>query len=166
MKEKEMKTIGKWISEIVTEIKSYDMPDDKEKRDPAIKRFREEILRNTIEAKGMQATVVAFDSHGAGLAALESGEIDAYFGDQSILFGLFFASDLSESLVVSENTLTIEKHGLALPRGDTECRLARARAVSELYRTGSKGESSRTAFPGASPGIALQALFLLGPDMP
>jgi polar amino acid transport system substrate-binding protein/glutamate/aspartate transport system substrate-binding protein len=126
----------------------------------------EEILSNTLEAKGMQATVVAFDSHDAGLAALESGEIDAYFGDQSILFGLFFASDLSESLVVSENTLTIEKHGLALPRGDTDFRLAVDRAVSELYRSGRMVEFFKTAFPGASPGIALQALFLLGPDMP
>ena len=55
----------------------------------------EEVLRNTIEAKGMQATVVTFEAHDAALAALEAGEIDAYFGDQSILFGLFFASDLS-----------------------------------------------------------------------
>ena len=100
------------------------------------------------------------------MAALEAGEIDAYFGDQSILFGLFFASDASESLVVSENTLTVEKHGLALPRGDTDFRLAIDRAVSDLYRSGKMAEFFETAFPGASPGIALRALFLLGPDMP
>jgi polar amino acid transport system substrate-binding protein/glutamate/aspartate transport system substrate-binding protein len=126
----------------------------------------EEVLRNTIEAKGMQATVVTFEAHDAALAALEAGEIDAYFGDQSILFGLFFASDLSESLVVSENTLTVEKHGLALPRGDTDFRLSVDRAVSELYHSGKIVEFFRTAFPGATPGLALQALFLLGPEMP
>ncbi len=126
----------------------------------------EEILNNSLQAKGMQADVVVFDSHDAALAALEAGEIDAYFGDQSILFGLFFESDLSESLVVSENTLTVEKHGLAMPRGDSDFRLAVDRAVSELYATGKMVEFFKTAFPDASPGIALKALFLLGPDLP
>ena len=126
----------------------------------------EEILGNSLKAKGMQAEVVPFDSHDAGLAALEEGEIDAYFADQSILFGLFFASDLSEQLVVSENTLTVEKHGLAMPRGDSDFRLAVDRAVSELYASGKMAEFFKTAFPGATPGLALKALFLLGPDLP
>ena len=126
----------------------------------------EEILKNTLEAKAMQAEVVPFDTHDAGLAALEARELDAYFGDQSILFGLFFASDLSEQLVVSENTLTVEKHGLALARGDSDFRLAVDRAVSELFTSGRMAEFFGAAFPGASPGVALQALFLLGPDLP
>jgi polar amino acid transport system substrate-binding protein/glutamate/aspartate transport system substrate-binding protein len=126
----------------------------------------EETLRNTLAAKSMPAEVIAFDSHDAALAALEDGAIDAYFGDQSILFGLFFESDLSEQLVVSENTLTIEKHGLALPRGDSEFRLAVDRAVSELYTSGRMVAFFKEAFPGATPGPALRALFLLGPELP
>ena len=126
----------------------------------------EETLRNTLKAKAMPADVVTFEDHGAGLAALEAREIDAYFGDQSILFGLFFESDLSEELAVSENTLTIEKQGLALARGDSDFRLAVDRAVSDLYVSGKMTEFFKAAFPGASPGVALRALFLLGPDMP
>src|SRR5690606_30196851 len=72
----------------------------------------EAVLRASLEASGMQAEVVTFDDHQAGLTALEDGEIAAYFGDQSILFGLFFASDMADMLVVSDNMLTIEKHGL------------------------------------------------------
>ncbi len=60
----------------------------------------------------------------------------------------------------------MEKHGLALPRGDTDFRLAVDRAVSELYHSGKIVEFFKTAFPGATPGLALQALFLLGPDIP
>jgi polar amino acid transport system substrate-binding protein len=126
----------------------------------------EEILKNTLEAKAMQAEVVPFETHDAGLAALEAGELEAYFADQSILFGLFFASDLSEQLVVSENTLTVEKHGLALARGDSDFRLAVDRAVSELFTSGRMAEFFAAAFPDAAPGVALQALFLLGPDLP
>jgi polar amino acid transport system substrate-binding protein len=126
----------------------------------------EEILGNSLKAKGMQAEVVPFDDHQAGLAALEEGRVDAYFADQSILFGLFFASDVAESLVVSENTLTVEKHGLAMPRGDSDFRLAVDRAVSELYASGRMAEIFAAAFPEATPGVALRALFLLGGELP
>ena len=68
--------------------------------------------------------------------------------------------------MVSENTLTVEKHGLALPRGDSDFRLAVDRAVSELYASGRMAAFFEEAFPGATPGVALRALFLLGPDCP
>jgi polar amino acid transport system substrate-binding protein/glutamate/aspartate transport system substrate-binding protein len=126
----------------------------------------EEILGNSLQAAGIDAEITAMESHDAGLAALETGEIDAYFGDQSILFALYFASDASDGLVISDNTLTIEKQALALPRGDTDFRLAVDRAISELFRGGAMVEIFREAFPGATPGIGLEALFLLGPELP
>lgn len=126
----------------------------------------EQILGNSLEAAGVDAEITAMDTHDAGLAALETGEIDAYFGDQSILFALYFASDASDGLVISDNTLTIEKQALALPRGDSDFRLAVDRAISELYRTGGMAELFRESFPGATPGIGLEALFLLGPELP
>jgi polar amino acid transport system substrate-binding protein/glutamate/aspartate transport system substrate-binding protein len=124
------------------------------------------VLRASLAAAKIDAEVVTFDDHQAALAALESDAIGAYFGDQSILFGLFFASDMSDTLVVSDNTLTIEKQGLALPRGDDDFRLAVDRALSDLYRSGDMVHFFEEAFPGATPGIALKSLFLLGPEMP
>jgi polar amino acid transport system substrate-binding protein/glutamate/aspartate transport system substrate-binding protein len=126
----------------------------------------ETILRNSLEAKGMEAEVVPVENHADGLAALEESRIDAYFGDQSILFGLYFASDLAEGLVVSENTLTVEKQGLALARGDSDFRLAVDRAISDLFLSGNMAGFFHEAFPGAQPGLGLEALFLLGPDLP
>jgi polar amino acid transport system substrate-binding protein len=126
----------------------------------------EEILANSLEASRIQARIATFDTHDAGLAALETGEIAAYFGDQSILYELFYKSDMSEGFAMSENTLTVEKQGLALQKGDSDFRLAVDRALSALYANGTMLETFRDAFPGAEPGLALRALFLVAPELP
>jgi polar amino acid transport system substrate-binding protein len=126
----------------------------------------EEAVRGTLAAKKMQADVVTFESHPDGLKALEDHEIDAYFGDQSILFQLYFQSAKKADLVVSDNTLTIETQGLGLPRGDEDFRLAVDGAISELYRAGQMQAFFTQAFPGASPGLALKAMFLIAPQLP
>lgn len=126
----------------------------------------EQAVRDTLKAKGMQAEVITFASHPEGLEALESHAIDAYFGDQSILFQLYFGSDKQADLVVSDNTLTVETQGIALPRGDEDFRLAVDTALSGLYRSGQMEAFFKQALPGAEPGLALKALFLIAPQIP
>lgn len=126
----------------------------------------ETILGNTLDAAGIEAEVVSFESHDEGLGSLERGEIAAYFGDQSILYQLFYKSDMSEKFAMSDNTLTVEKQGLALLRGDADFRLAVDRALSHLYSSGAMEAMFRDSFQGAQPGLALKALFLIGPDLP
>lgn len=46
MKEKEMEHIGKWISEVIQEIKKYELPEDKKEINNYLKKFREEIKHN------------------------------------------------------------------------------------------------------------------------
>lgn len=46
MKEKEMKIIAKWISEVMDEIKQFEFPEDKEKRAEALKKFNTYISKN------------------------------------------------------------------------------------------------------------------------
>ena len=46
MKEKEMELIGKWIADIVKEIKDYELPDDKEERKECLRKFKEDIKKN------------------------------------------------------------------------------------------------------------------------
>jgi glycine hydroxymethyltransferase len=46
MKEKEMETIGKWISDVINEIKDYELSKDKEERKLQIKKFKVEIANN------------------------------------------------------------------------------------------------------------------------
>lgn len=126
----------------------------------------EQVLRDTLAAKKMAADVVTFDTHPHGFAALGSKQIDAYFGDQSILFHLLLSSGERESLSISDNTMTVEVQGLALPRGDSDFRLAVDRAVSELYRSGEMMRFFEASLPGATPGIALKSMFLISPLMP
>ena len=46
MKENEMMIIGKWISEIIKEVKDYNLPEDKEKRKIYLREFKVTIKRN------------------------------------------------------------------------------------------------------------------------
>ena len=126
----------------------------------------EQAVRGTLAAKKLQAEIVTFDSHPNGLKALEDGKIDAYFGDQSILFQLYFLSEKKADLVISDNTLTVETQGIALPRGDEDFRLAVDGAISGLYRSGDMETFFTKAFPGATPGVALKSLFLIAPQLP
>lgn len=126
----------------------------------------EDALRNTLTETGVKAEIVTVESHTAGFEAIEAGTIDAYFGDQSILYNLLLTQDKAKTLSISDNTLTIEKQALALPLGDTAFRLAVDRAVAELYRTGRMVEIFQANLPGATPGVALKSLFLLAPELP
>jgi len=125
----------------------------------------EEILRNSLEAEGLEAEVVPFRTFREGVAALSKGEIDAFFGDQSQLFGLAISGDLPEGLRISENTLTVEKHGLVLQRGDSDFRLAVDRALSAMYQDGEMARIFRAGMPGIEPGVALKMLFILAPEV-
>ncbi len=126
----------------------------------------ETSLRNTLEAMEMEAEVLAVDSHEAGLAAIESGEISAYFADQSILHELVQSSEMADTLRISDEILTIEKQGLALPRNDADFRLSVDRALSQLYADGTIARTFNESFGGARPGLALEALFLIAPERP
>jgi glycine hydroxymethyltransferase len=46
MEEKEMELIGDWIVDIISEVKDYEMPEDKDERNEAIEKFRKEIVAN------------------------------------------------------------------------------------------------------------------------
>lgn len=125
----------------------------------------EAALRKSLADEKVDAEVVLFDDHKAGRAALEAGDIAAYFGDQSILIGLILTSGDREALTLSNEMLTVEKQALGLPRGDTDFRLEVDRALSELYISGRMQEMVIAALPGLEPGLALRALFLIAPDL-
>jgi ABC-type amino acid transport substrate-binding protein len=55
---------------------------------------------------------------------LDDGKISAYFGDRSILLFLIKDSKAPEKLRLADDYLTVEPYALALPRGDTDFRLA------------------------------------------
>jgi polar amino acid transport system substrate-binding protein/glutamate/aspartate transport system substrate-binding protein len=126
----------------------------------------EQALGASLRRFGMKAELRPVTDHAEGLRAVETGAIDAYFGDQSILFALLEASAIKDQLVVAGNTLTLELHGLALPLGDHRFRLEVDRALSQLYQTGRMAEIFETVFPNAEPGESIRYIHTFAPVTP
>ena len=125
-----------------------------------------EALENTLAQDGINAEIVQFADHPSALAALEGDAVQAYFADQSILMHLMMQKENREDFKVLQEIMTVEKHGLALRRGDTDFRLAVDRGLSEMFQSGSIRKTFELTVPGASTGFALEAMFLLSPTLP
>ena len=122
----------------------------------------EEALRNTLNEAKINGDVVAAKTHGEGLAMLDEGKISAYFGDRSILLFLIKDSKAPEKLRLADDYLTVEPYALALPRGDTDFRLAVDRALSHIYRSGEIAAVFQRTFGGkAEPSQILRTLYLI-----
>ena len=122
----------------------------------------EEALRNTLKETGITGDVVAAKTHGEGLAMLDDGQISAYFGDRSILLFLIKDSKAPEKLRLADDYLSVEPYALALPRGDSDFRLAVDRALSHIYRSGEIVSIFQRTFGGkAEPSQILRTLYVI-----
>ena len=122
----------------------------------------EEALRNTLKEGGITGDVVAAKTHGEGLAMLDEGKISAYFGDRSILLFLIKDSKAPEKLRLADDYLSVEPYALALPRGDSDFRLAVDRALSHIYRSGEVASIFQRTFGGkAEPSQILRTLYVI-----
>ncbi len=126
----------------------------------------ENAVRNSLAQAGIEAQIVPFADHKAGFQAMAASEIDAYFADQTILLINFAAGGLQDRFKMSDQILTLEKHGLAIARGDDEFRLLVDRILSRMYADGTMEELFKKMLPGIEPGRALQALHLIAPTLP
>jgi ABC-type amino acid transport substrate-binding protein len=90
-------------------------------------------LRRAIVEEGYGAEVLDFATHAEGLAALESGEIDAYFGDRALLAGLLEQAQDASRLMLANRLFTREPYGIAMKRGDSDLRLLVDRVLSSFY---------------------------------
>lgn len=126
----------------------------------------EEALTNSLAQANVAAEVISYDSHTAGMSAMEDGDVAAYFADQSILLYLRATSPQAAGFKVSNEILSIEKHGLAMVRGDTDFRLLVDSALSRMYADGTMSDIFRAALPGVEPGRAIKAMVLTSPILP
>jgi ABC-type amino acid transport substrate-binding protein len=122
----------------------------------------EEELRNTLKEAGIAADVVAAKTHGEGLGMLDDNKISAYFGDRSILLFLIKDSKAPGKLRLADDYLSVEPYALALPRGDSDFRLAVDRALSHIYRSGEIVSVFQRTFGGkAEPSQILRTLYVI-----
>jgi polar amino acid transport system substrate-binding protein/glutamate/aspartate transport system substrate-binding protein len=96
----------------------------------------EGALRSMLQKASLTADIVPITDHRGGLAALESGSIDAYASDRVILIGLAATSADPSKFAIAEQYLSYEPYGFMLRRGDSAFRLAVNRVLSSLYRSG------------------------------
>lgn len=126
----------------------------------------EAAMQPSLDEAGITAEIIQYDDHKDGLQAMQAGEIDAYFADQSILFHLAFSGENPGKFQVTSEIMTIEKQGLALQRGDADFRLLVDRVISELYADGTMQDLFTRAMPGVTPGAAMKAMYLTAPILP
>ena len=96
----------------------------------------EQRLRETLASANVKAEVVPAKSHEEGMKMLEDGAVAAYFGDRAILAGLASRSKDKDKLKLATEYLSLEPYALAMPRGDSDFRLAVDRALSRVYKSG------------------------------
>jgi polar amino acid transport system substrate-binding protein/glutamate/aspartate transport system substrate-binding protein len=122
----------------------------------------EQGLRATLDAAKINADVVPAKTHEEGLKMLDAGNVAAYFGDRAILGYLVATSGEADKLRIADQYLSVEPYALALPRGDSDFRLAVDRALSHIYKSGEIATVFATAFGvHAAPTDALKTLYLI-----
>ena len=122
----------------------------------------EQSLRETLASAKVNAEVVPAKTHEEGLAMLDKGTIVAYFGDRAILAYLASKSSAPAKLRLANNYFSLEPYALALPRGDSDFRLAVDRALSRIYRSGEISAIFAHSFGSQTqPSEILQTLYLI-----
>jgi polar amino acid transport system substrate-binding protein/glutamate/aspartate transport system substrate-binding protein len=95
----------------------------------------EQHLKAFLGARKIDAETVTVKSHSEGFDTLERGDIQAYFGDRTILQYMLPKRGQTSKLLLGDQFLSIEPYALAMPR-DPDFRLEVDRALSRLFRNG------------------------------
>lgn len=122
----------------------------------------ERDLMDTLRKLSIRAEVVHVRDHAAGLEALRSGMIDAYFGDRAILMALM--SKAKESLVplrISDRHFSVEPYALAMPLGNDRFRDEVDWALSYIYKSGEFRKIFRNTFGDTEPSDFMKVLVVI-----
>ncbi|RBP02569.1 amino acid ABC transporter substrate-binding protein (PAAT family) [Roseiarcus fermentans] len=122
----------------------------------------EKGLRDTLATLKINAEVVPAATHEDGIKQLEDGAVAAYFADRAILAWLASKASDPSKLRLANDYLSIEPYALALPRGDSDFRLAVDRALSHIYNGGGIAlVFAKTFGPQMQPSETIKTLYLV-----
>jgi len=123
----------------------------------------ERALGDAMRAKMVSANVVHLDTRADGLAQLESGAIDAFAGDRTLLIGLATKAKDRGSLVLVGDMLSFEPYAIVLPRGDWSMRHAVNSALAQIYKSAALMEIYNRWLGGLGPpNHTLEVMYELG----
>ncbi len=123
-----------------------------------------DALKSALDARLIDAEVVAVSSASDGMTMLEKGEVDAFSSDQVVLIGQVIARNAeTKGYYLSQELFSFEPFALAIPRGDPDFQLVADRALSQLNRSGQIIPIYRKWFSrfAKEPPTALKALYQL-----
>lgn len=122
----------------------------------------EQGTRNSLAALHVNAEIVPFKSFDEAMAALEKGNISAYFAGRAMLAGMIKGHPAASRILLASTFLTIEPFALAMRRGDGDFRLAVDTALSHVYRSAEIATIfTRTFGAQEKPTPTLQALYMI-----
>jgi ABC-type amino acid transport substrate-binding protein len=120
-----------------------------------------ETALKALVRRGVTAILVPVPTHSNGVAAVRDGRADAYATDRLILVGEVLGGPAGATLLLSEDSLSLESYSLMMRR-DADFRLAVNRALAELYLNGELAPVFLKTFgPNIRPSRLLEAAFLL-----
>ncbi len=95
----------------------------------------ERALKDVIQRSYQLVSIAPVKDHNEGLSVLETGLVDAYASDRTILIGLLIGSKDPKRLALAESMFSFEPYGYMLRRGDAAFRLVANRTLARLFRT-------------------------------
>jgi glutamate/aspartate transport system substrate-binding protein len=96
----------------------------------------EKVLRQALAARSIKGEVVTVKTREEGLKLLDSRQVDGFASDRIVLVGVVLGTPTQGVFKLLDEDFSVEPYALALPRGDTDYRVAVNRTLARLYRTG------------------------------
>jgi len=96
----------------------------------------ERALREALKRTLTASEIVLVAARDEGLALLRKDDVQGFASDRTTLIGIVAANAAGDAFRLLDEDFSIEQYALALPRGDTDFRIAVNRGLARLYRTG------------------------------
>lgn len=106
----------------------------------------EAVMKRILSLRTITAEFVPVADAAQGLAALESGKVDALAADQIVLIGLASAAKDPSSLRLSGYLYSYEPYAFMVRKNDAAFRLIADRTLALIFQNGEIGEIYRKAF--------------------
>jgi len=92
-------------------------------------------IRDYIDNNEFKITLRMINGHNEGMELLNTGKVDGYASDRTMLVGQVVRSADRSRYSISRDVFSFEPYALMLARGDTDFRLLADRALASLYGT-------------------------------
>jgi len=122
----------------------------------------DEVTRRSLASVNIKADIVPFKDFDDAMAALEKGDIAAYFAGRAMLASMIQGNPNASRILLANSYLTYEPFALAMRRGDSDFRVAVDRALSQIFHSGEVGTIFSKNFGAKErPSPILQSLYII-----